>query len=85
MPSCMAVARRAALPRALAGNAGRVPRSQGARTERRLTLIAPGVYLRRGALPRPPDRYQVVDELPETNRRAAILQLFPPSARRLAR
>ena len=51
-----------------------------------MTLIAPGCYLRRGALPRAPDRVRVVDgELPEHDRHAAILHLFPPSARRLAR
>lgn len=46
---------------------------------------APGVWRRRGALPRPPDRVQVLDELPwAPPLRAQVLAEFTAKARRLA-
>lgn len=44
----------------------------------RTVKVGPGVFRRRGALPRPPDRVQVVDELSSERRelRAEVLELF---------
>jgi hypothetical protein len=48
--------------------------------------LATGLFRRRGALPRPPDRVQVLDELPwPPGLRAEVLEQFPAKARSLAR
>lgn len=48
--------------------------------------LSPGLLRRRGALPRPPDRVQVLDDLPwGPGLRAEVLEQFPVKARLLAR
>lgn len=49
------------------------------------TRISHGLWLRRGALPRLPDRVQVLDELPPRALRLEVLEQFPAKARALAR
>jgi hypothetical protein len=48
--------------------------------------LSPGLHRRRGALPRPPDRVQVLDDLPwPPTLRTEVLEQFPVKARLLAR
>lgn len=48
--------------------------------------LSPGLLRRRGALPRAPDRVQVLDELPwGPTLRTEVLEQFPVKARVLAR